>query len=440
MNFRTALQQELNQTISLEGADERAEGEPVTEEDTSEQQQALADTSDDLSTLDSVQTALESIAHELRANAEAGLNQQSGQFLRIALEQQYARVGLTAATPALEAFNTNPRLAATISLEEVEEKKQTLWESIKALLARAKKFIVDLWNRLFSSKKAEEATKEAEEAQKTAAAGKAPPSDATMPVNQATYHAIFTDEGTTNGALNALTELVNELLPHVEGVWQHVNELDRTMTDLLESTVSEAELSKAVDRVIYAGHFKGSTSIDGHRVRCSGVLPGHRQFYSTTMDASKTGFDRLEAAFATLRVAHKRIEGKGEVVDKARPLSTEEIGRVHGYLSAIAKTLDTLKGFGENTETKIEALEKHIGAMAADAEEMNQHNAARLYRLVAKVMIDNARGLAFVVSYLNTVAQHFGHFCKQSAIEHKEATDMSDIKKVMDSGDDIVLK
>lgn len=412
MNHRNVLRQQVSVQVSLEDA-------LIVEQGVDEQMRDVDTAANAFDTLDSVQTALESIATSIRANTGAGLDPRAAQFLRLAMEQQYSRVGLTSAAPALESFNADPRRAATLSLEEVEQKSKTLWESIKGLLARVKKFIVDLWNRLFKSKKVEDAKKEAEEAKK-ATEGKKAPTDATMSITVSTYNAIFTDEGTTSGAINGLEELVKELLPHVEGSVKHMTDTGHIVEPLFSGPLTQEIVGHSAEKVVYAGHLKGSTSIAGQRVKCTGTLPGHRQFWSPTFASTGDGFEKMESAFSTITLLSRKLDGV-VVVEKARPLTTEEIGRVSGHLDSIAASLTILRQHGIGVESKIDGAVKTVEQMAEDSEEQGQHEQARLIRLTIKLMVGQARGLGFMVNYLQTVAEHFGHFCKMSAAAHDES-------------------
>jgi len=134
----------------------------------------------ELNTADETFAALEQIALALESQREVGLTTQAAQFLHIGIEQQCRRVGLEGceSLPALESFDRG-RLATVLSLEEVGDRVNKVWEYLKTQFLRVVNAIKNFFKSLFGGKKsAEESAKKIEEAvAKLPAPGEAAKSD-----------------------------------------------------------------------------------------------------------------------------------------------------------------------------------------------------------------------------------------------------------------------
>lgn len=109
-----------------------------------------------------VAEALEAIADSLgHAAAHGGVDKHSAFAVNTAVQHLYQRVGIVAASPAMESFGgTSSRIQATqVAMEDIREQVKKIWDAIVAFLNKAIAAAVAFYNSVFdaSTKMAERA-------------------------------------------------------------------------------------------------------------------------------------------------------------------------------------------------------------------------------------------------------------------------------------------
>ena len=332
-----------------------------------------------LQQLHTTAASLESLS-QLMADAQrnGGMTPDARNFAQMSLESILATIDRTPDKdlPSMESFGgTSSRNAATnLSMETVAEHAEKIWKAIKAAILQAKKFIIDLFKRLFN-----ESVKIKESADQLIAKSKgAEQITGEIKINPVIGRFFAKDKDAVR-VLSSLEELATECVLYDEKGGAEMSDAFRSLAEIAKdpSKLTSGSNLDLGSPLIPPRLFKNRKEQADVLVASTDVLPGGKQFYIQIYTKDMLSFVKAATKTSPYRVWAESVEVENipESIDRLSPQTAEEIGKKVLEIVGVVKKAERIVSLNEQM---VKNLDNPDFSNAQGGENISQRTAFRL--------------------------------------------------------------